>query len=173
MANNCWYALRIVSPNKESIDRLLSIMQYKDKDYYIYRCFDAGYDDEPEQGADSLWTAIIVGDVAWSLNMWCKGFTTEEERNTYVNHNGAQYCSLNDICKAFGIGIEVWGAEPDIGFQQHFYINKYGETCIDEEVEWITDENSLDPRIGGFGKRYETWLDNSFYEVEATETLKN
>ena len=172
MANNCWYTLRVVSPTKESIERLLSIMQYKDKDYYIYRCFDAGYDDEPEQGADGLWTAVIVGDVAWAWNMWCKGFTTEEERNSHKTDTGTQYRTLNDICKAFGLGIEMWGAEPDIGFQQHFYINKYGETCIAEEVEWNPDENSLDPRIGGFGKRYETWLNNSFYEVRATATIK-
>ena len=81
MANNCWYTLRVISPTKEAIDRLLQIMQYKDKEYHLYRVFGADFGDEPTLGDDGLWTATITGDVAWSCDNWIVGLTRKESPN--------------------------------------------------------------------------------------------
>ena len=178
MANNCWYTLRVISPTKEAIDRLLQIMRYKDKEHYLYRVFIADFGDEPTLGDDGLWTATITGDVAWSCHNWIAGLTSDETRNDKGKSKlGASYSTLNDLCKEFGMGVEGWGAEMGCCFQQHFYINKFGETCINDSVDWEpSDEDGGDGYVvndGGFGDEYETWLPNEYYKKEATETVKS
>jgi hypothetical protein len=38
MPNWCSYTMKAVSKSKEALDRLISIMEYIDNEYYIYRC---------------------------------------------------------------------------------------------------------------------------------------
>ncbi len=162
MANECLYTLRVVSPTKKAIGRLLKIMQNKDKDCFIYQVLEAKYSHSPKKDDDGIWSAVIVGKNDWDCIYWCLGLTEEGSRQTL--DNGASYRTLNDICKELCIGVEIWDSEPDICFQQHFCINMFGETFISESGQWNpVDNDGMAVFNGKFGRRYGTWMMNPVF----------
>lgn len=64
MPNWCSYTMKAVSKSKDALDRLIKIMTYEDKEYYIYRCASVGVSDEVQEG--DYFVAMVYGDVAWS-----------------------------------------------------------------------------------------------------------
>ena len=143
MANTCIYTMKAVSENKEALERLVSIMKYKDPEYFIYRCFEA-HSNIYKDG--EYYVADISGDVAWSCSNW---FGHEEkpdelivlkyDENMKEIYGTSHYISLDLLCKKLGIGIEVFSEERECCFQEHYMVNSEGEITINERVEWIED----------------------------------
>lgn len=171
MANNCFYQMKVVADKKENIERLLTILNYKDNEYFIYRVFSAdNFDVIVEE--NGLFYAVIEGDVAWSCAKW---FETEEDEKTLIclgyekDENGmelfdkpiygtAHYITLDLLCKKLNIGIELYSEECGCEFQEHYVVNHNGEIVVNKCVEWRTiyeDENGNELNEpyeeGGFG----------------------
>jgi hypothetical protein len=151
MANYCRYSLVAVSPKKESLEKLISIMKYKDDEFYIYRCFSAV--DEEIDKDNELYTVMIVGDCAWSCERW---FESTEDFND-ISKTNAHYITLDLLCKKLDIGIELYSVETGNCFQEHYLVNHEGEFIYNESVEYYenwADENGnelVDPiPTGGF-----------------------
>lgn len=129
MANNCGYSLRAIAKTKEALDRLLSIMEYKDTRRYIYRVRDVYKYDEGRIG--DLFYADFEGDVAWSAHSWVYDRPSRELKIS----NGAQYTNLKVLCRVLGIAVEGWTCEEGFGFQEHFIIDNHGKVvtfdCVD------------------------------------------
>ena len=62
MPNWCSYTMKAVSKSKEALDRLINIMSYMDKEYYLYRCASVSVYDEFQE--DGYFVAMLCGDVA-------------------------------------------------------------------------------------------------------------
>lgn len=151
MANNCFYQIKAVAKNKEALERLVQIMQYKDSEYFIYRCFEA----EANIYKDGdFYVADISGDVAWSCSKW---FATEENKGELIvleydnefnpTYGTAHYISLDLLCKKFGIGIELFSEESGFQFQEHYLVNSNGDFEFNErehwEQEWYDENDNL------------------------------
>ena len=154
MANNCFYLLKAVSKDENALRRLVEIMNYKDAEYYIYRC-NSVYVEEIRKEGD-FFVYMMSGDVAWSAEHWfgdCRPKFTIEE-------NGAIYVSLDFLCQRLGIAVEIYTEECYCGFQEHITCDHNGNKNCDS-VDWAQnwfdeDGNKLDEPIeeGGFGDDY-------------------
>jgi len=78
MANCCWYEMVAVAPKKETLERLIKIMNYEDDEYFIYRCRSCSSDEIVFDEKSNLYYVGIQGDVAWSCEKW---FETVENKN--------------------------------------------------------------------------------------------
>ena len=117
MANDCYYMMKAVSKDKAALERLVKIMQYEDKEHYIYRCFDAAPYDE-EETPDGLHILMIDGDVGWSCDKW---FNAEYEEVPNEDGDVAHLIRLDALCKKLKIGMEVWSQEPGVGVRRTLY----------------------------------------------------
>lgn len=153
MANDCSFDMKVVAKDKETIDRLLSIMKYEDKEFYIYRVRDVDVLYPAEKEGDN-YSAVFQGDVAWSANAWVRGIPDPNSKS----ETGAGYTNLVELCKTLGIKIEIWTSEPGMGFQEYILIGDNGEYDYQTEdwnLEW--GENDDDPvETGGFDD-YGSW----------------
>lgn len=164
MANNCCYEMLAVSKNKESLDRLVRIMNYKDPEYYLYRVFfvkEYERNTEPPKYLDEFHYIKLVGDVAWSARPW-----VHDNRDlTIKSKSGAHYSNLREICKALDIGVEVFTEEPGVGFQEHYRVDHNGELTWNECAVWTqgVDENDeIDESLSEGG--LEDYLEWSNYD---------
>lgn len=150
MANNCRYNIMAVSKNKESLERLFRIMDYKDKEYYLYRVFDVCWITSPVKFGSEYCLAELHGDVAWSAFRWIE----DEPNLTDTSSRGAHYSVFPEICEALGIGVEIWTEESGIGFQEHYIVNHDGEVlvngCVDWAEEYEDEDGKLHESTGGF-----------------------
>lgn len=167
MANNCEYAMQLVSKDKNVLKKMYDILNYKDNDYFIYRVFDVYINaqtvDEAIEKYDTLFTLEVFGDVAWDISQWFSTKEMIEEKiiNGYDNNNepiygSAHYITLDLLCKKLGVGVEVWAQEPGCCFEGYATSNMRGETYV-EHKDWTVryeDENGkeLNPpeEEGGF-----------------------
>lgn len=138
MANNCCYSMRAVSRSKENLERLVSIMKYKDNEFFIYRCFSAVDEEIQEDG--NLNSLMIIGDCAWSCEKW---FESKEDFND-ISKTNAHYITLDLLCKKLDIGIELYSVETGNCFQEHYLVNHNGEFIYNESVEYY--ENWADEK---------------------------
>ena len=144
MANTCLYTIKAVSKNEDAIKRLIQIMNYKDPEYFIYRCRSV-YDNGIYKDGD-YYVADLNGDVAWSCNRW---FATQENKDELVvikydddfnpTYGTAHYISLDLLCKKLGVAIELYSEESGCCFQEHYQVNANGEIVCSECVEWTED----------------------------------
>ena len=156
MANNCFYTMKAVSKDENALKRLVEIMNYKDTEYYIYRCFSAGIDETGKEG--DYFVYMISGDVAWAADHWFGAYENDDEDHTI--ENGAHYISLDLLCQRLGIAVEIYTEEPGCCFQEWIMCDHNG--CVQNDtVEWTQqwedeDGNDLDEPIeeGGFGDDY-------------------
>lgn len=164
MANDCFYSMIAVSKDKSALERLIKIMEYKDDEYFIYRCFSVSNGENIEKENDYYYVDI-TGEVAWSCTHW---FETKEDKDCLIalgwdketgkEINGtAHYISLDLLCKKLGIGVEVFSQESGCCFQEHYLVNHDGTFVFNESTNWELnwcDENGdeLDEpiEIGGF-----------------------
>lgn len=145
--------MKVVAKDKETIDRLLSIMKYEDKEFYIYRVRDVDVLYPAEKEGDN-YSAVFEGDVAWGATPWVRGIPDPNSKS----ETGASYTNLVEICKALGIQIEIWTSEPGMGFQEYILINDNGEfdyQTEDWQLEW--GENDDDPKESGGFDDYGSW----------------
>ncbi len=142
MANDCEYQMTAVSRSREALDRLVRIMNYEDSEYFIYRVFDAELREDIEETGDGFHVARIDGDVAWSCESW---FEREERFDSIHEATGAHYITLDLLCRRLGIGVEVYGQEPGMGFQEYHKCTHAGEVfsdCADWSEEWCDEEGN-------------------------------
>ena len=133
MPNWCAYTMKAVSKSKDALDRLISIMSYEDKEYYIYRCAVIEVYDEFQE--DDYFVAMLHGDVAWGCDSWFDRI----ERIDETIESGGHYVTLDILCERLGIAIEVFGEEPGMEFQEHYLCNPKGDTVWNECTEWHQD----------------------------------
>ena len=143
MANYCHYDMYAVSPNKKPLERLVKIMQYKDDEYYIYRCFKAQADSVEEE--DGMCTVRISGYVAWSTVSWFEGEEKPNRRilleyekgdRTKPVYGTAHYITLDKLCPKLNIGLEVYAEDPGCAFQNYYHCDHNGEIHTDS-AEWF------------------------------------
>lgn len=156
MANCCSFDMMIVSKDKETLDRMFSILQYKDKEFYLYRVQDIQWVGKPHK-QNGLWVGYFTGDVAWSCTNWLEG----SWNNGSKSETGASYTTLPELCEKLDFGVEIWGAEPGMGFQEYIRINNSGDITDNLSEDWTQefddDGNIVDER-GGFAD-YGDWCD--------------
>ena len=143
MANNCFYTMKATSKDENALKRLISIMKYKDPEYFIYRCFSVSGDISKE---GDYYVANLTGDVAWSCSKW---FETEEkpedlivlkyDENMKEIYGTAHYISLDILCKKLEIGLELYSEESGCCFQEHYLVDANGNILIEDCVEWTED----------------------------------
>jgi hypothetical protein len=155
MANDCYYDMCAVAPKRETLERLIEIMNYNDDEYYIYRVFQANPGEIEFE--DDLYTVRIQGYVAWSCNSWfetresieqkvCLGWDKYTHKEIYGN---AHYITLDLLCERLDFGVEVYSEESGIGFQAYNACNHKGELqydvadwseqLIDDEGNWLDE----------------------------------
>ncbi|MBR4518463.1 MAG: hypothetical protein IKO65_05630 [Victivallales bacterium] len=142
MANECEFEMTAVSKSRGALERLVRIMNYKDPEYFIYRVFDATLNGDIEDTEDGFYIARIDGDVAWSCEKW---FSSEERPDSVHEATGAHYITLDLLCQRLGLGVEVYGQEPGMGFQEYHRCTHAGEVssdCADWSEEWCDDEGN-------------------------------
>lgn len=145
MANNCFYRMVAVAPKRETLERLIDIMNYKDNEYFIYRCFHADVDEITF--GDGLYRVSIWGDVAWSTMMW---FEQAEDTNNLlvIGYEGndfsrpiygtAHFISLDLLCEILDFGVEIFAEESGCCFQSYDACTHTGEYRHDV-ADWIED----------------------------------
>ena len=138
MPNYCDYDMKVVSKSKDSIDKLFSIMDYKDKTRQMYRVLDVNMDKVEREG--NLFSCLFGGNVAWSCLYWVEKYDKD-------------LSILPELCKELGIGIELWSSEVGVGFQEHYVINKDGVVVVKECVDYreeCNDDGEVINTQGGF-----------------------
>lgn len=142
MANNCAYCIKAVSPKKEALDRLIDIMRYKDKEFYMYRVFTVGFDEQTKK-EDGLYVKEIYGDVAWAASAWVHD---APDPNDIHEETGSHYSTLPEICPALDVGVEIFTEEPGMEFQEHYMVNHTGKVTCSEVEKWTpyTDDGEDD-----------------------------
>ena len=151
MANNCGFSLKARGSEKD-LSRLLSIMNYTDSEYRLYRIFEAVADTYEESN-----TIYIYGDCAWSvrscmLDIEFNYYNSAKKTNSLVDNKGVKGITIDQLAKILNLDIEIWSEEYGCGFQEHYIINHNGEIevsdCVDAvEVEVGDDEWEVQ---GGF-----------------------
>ena len=148
--------MQAVAKTREALERLLSIMKYEDKEFYIYRVRDVYVDMEPntlEYKGGKLWTMKLSGDVAWSATPWVRGVPNPDEKS----ETGAGYTNLAELCKKLDIGVEVWTSEPGMCFQEYILIDNSGKVKYDTE-EWTLEyDDDMNPIEEGGFEEYGEW----------------
>ena len=143
MANDCRYEMTVVG-QKESVERLISIMRYQDPEWYLYRVFDV--DEEPYITSNGeKYAANFSGYVAWSAARWVSPVRDEDTHQ--VAENGAHYTNLLNLSGILGLSIAVTTEESGMGFCEFYHIRD-GE-LIDEEVGdyeslWFDDRDGME-----------------------------
>lgn len=165
MANNCMFNIRAVGKTKESVERFLKVLQYKDPYFALYRVFSADAGEAEQDG--ELWLLDIVGDVAWACSMWLHAVDTGRP------YGGSKLAILPEICTTLDIGVEVWAEEPGVGFEQHILVNHNGSVVFDESEdmsyvcddneEWVTNPDGSWKKEGGFENFLEYSFPNEIY----------
>ena len=153
MPNWCEYDMCAVAKNREVLERLIRIMNYKDSEYYIYRVNQATAGDIEQE--DDLHTVRIMGFVAWSCGSWFDRIERIDETIESCGH----YITLDILCERLGIAVEVFGKEQGMGFQEHYLCNPKGDVIYNECVEWHQtwfddDGNDLPEPIESGGLEY-------------------
>ena len=160
MANNCFYEMVAVAPKKETLERLISIMNYKDDEYFIYRCFSANDDGIYFDEKSKLYNVGINGDMAWGTSPWFEHTEKKDllimlgEKDGKTQYGTAHLVSLDILCQKLDMGIECFAEESGCAFQEFHSANHLGEVYADsaEWYEYWCDENGneLDePRTEG------------------------
>ena len=126
MANNCFYAMKIVG-KKENCDRWVELMENYDLENHFWHMFNVDvYEEETTTDGDTV--MYLNGDCAFSIESCCRASGYSE---------GVDLLAVNS--KALNLIVEIWTEEYGIGFQEH-YVYKNGECLVDaceEAQEWF------------------------------------
>jgi hypothetical protein len=149
MANCCEFHIQAVSKDKASLERLLSIMKYEDKEFYINRVMDVYPDGVVHMDEDSgLWRLYLYGYVGWSAYAWVHGVPMPDMKCD----TGAGYTNLREVCRLLGIAVEIWTRESGMCFQEYIHIDNNGNVVSYETEKWMLnyDEKGNEIEDGGF-----------------------
>lgn len=152
--------MKAVGRSKESLERLINILLYKDEEFCLSRVYGVScYGDIIQE--DGLWSCEMFGSCAWSTQAW---FIPDNQLNhiyTYGRHfrndTGPVYKVFSDICKELDIGVEVFSCDEMGGLQEHNITNHLGST-ITHPVDYMPDLNG--GHNGGY-KNYGEFLNSN------------
>lgn len=134
MANCTDTTAKIVSKDKNVLEKLKAIFKSEDKDYCLYRCNGECYLEESEDG---FYIAYFDITSAWNCEPM---FNATEEP-----YEGKTLTNLTILAKKLGFGVELYSTEEGCGFAEHYGVNHKGETTYwetsDYNAEYPLDEN--------------------------------
>lgn len=149
--------MRVVGKSKEAVLRMGKILGYEDPEFFLYRVMDmTQHDKKPIKDGD-YWRIDYLGDVAWAADPWVDDAPDPNSKSK----SGAHYSNLPEICKALGVGVEVWAQEIGMGIQEHFIVNPCGTISVNDSygnLEAKEDEEDVTRLIGGFGDDFLIWF---------------
>ena len=138
MANVCNFALKAVSKDKDALLRLIAVLDYKDFEYHLHGVYGISKDATPEEIPESgLWKVILTGDQKWSCSRWMNAVAGD----VWADMKSEEIL-LPGLCKALGVGVEVWSSEPNMAFQEHILVDSEGSVKIDETEDWYFEDDS-------------------------------
>ena len=154
MSNDATGTLKVVARKKSTLNRILKILQYKDKEYCPYRLKDCELNgDDYKDG--KLYVRDFYIDSAWSIDplftygdrpdIHLKEYAKDKNGNMIQikddkgNFKGYKEIDLpphfTDLChlaKVLDFGCECFITEPGMMFEQHFSCNHKGELVYNE-----------------------------------------
>ena len=99
---------------------------------------------------NGLWTLELYGDVAWAAGNWLIPPRGDERKG----EAGGSFASLPTVCKALGVGVEIWTKEPGMEFEEHIAVSSDGSVLLNETEDWgydVDDEScEITGEHGGF-----------------------
>lgn len=146
MANDCSGVLRVVSKNRETLDRIFKILNYEDDEYCLYRCrYVNKFGDTYEE--DGLYVQDFAVSGAWSCSPFfdygehtemrlIAGYEKNEDGTTDFNKpikGSAHFTDLCHLAKVLDFGCELFASEGGVGFCQHCIVNHEGEYDYEED----------------------------------------
>lgn len=138
MANVCDFALKAVSNDRDALLRLVSVMDYKDKEWHLHGIYDISKDNVPYEIPESgLWAVAIVGNQRWSCFRWMNSHPGDKWTDMK-----SEEILLPELCKNLGVGVEVWTSEPNMAFQEHILVDSEGSVKIYDTAEWYFEDDS-------------------------------
>lgn len=129
MANDCWYQMCAVGP-KESLERLIRIMNYEDPKLFIYRVFSVEMNSDIKPIDDERYSVYLAGDVAWSISSWIKNTCEIEGKDKRL------FVNLRFLSELLHIDFEIQSEESGCAFQQHCAIVN-GEVKMYQDCPWF------------------------------------
>lgn len=133
MANHADYEAQIKG-TKENVLKVFDTFKQIDYDKgpHMYRIFEANDAGEPIQVDDGEFILGISGYCAWSI--YSCMFPSSLYFARGLSPNAVDILTLS---KQYDVQVEMYSAEPGMGFQEHYYIDK-GELVIDDIAEDYT-----------------------------------
>ena len=179
MANDCCGVLKVVSKNKDVIERLKKIFNYEDDEYCLYRV--RNFEEEGGMYEDGEWfVQDFFIDGAWSCEPFLNYGNNPEDKlviDFEKDDNGqkdytkkiygrAHFTDLSHLAKVLGFGCEFWTEEPGMMFAEHGLVNcdgHYEYDTADYEISYPEKEDGdydYDHPIEkcGFGKDWKEWM---------------
>lgn len=150
MSNNCEFHLRAVSDDKNALHKLIGIVKGEDHDHILFRLKQVNnigeVDSFKASNGKTLFTVDIHGYVAWSSIYWFVGSKYDgknavigyhKDENGFDNfdrpiYSTAKFTAFPEICKKFGIGVEIFASEEEMGVNEHYHIDRLGKLKISE-----------------------------------------
>lgn len=155
MANCCCFDMRVVGKSKEAVMRMRKILGLEDDEFFLYRVMDMTQHKKPVKDGE-YFRIDYFGDVAWAADRWWIDDPNPDDKT----EDGAHYSTLPEICKALGIGVEVWAQEFGMGIQEHCIVNPCGTISVNERytgLEVEDEEDDTQKLVGGFGDDFLVW----------------
>ena len=149
MSNDCTGVMRVVSKNKETIERIVKILNYEDSEYALYRCKYAQKLGVMEEDGDFFVQDIEISG-AWTCDQF---FFYGDNPNDKVLedvvdgkkvYGTAHFTDLCHLATVLDFGCELFSEEWGCGFCDHFELNHNGEIQHengDFEANYPEDEN--------------------------------
>ena len=160
MANDCFYSLK-AKGNAKDLTRLLNIPRNEDREYALSRIFSA------ELGKLKEDTILINGTVAWSVSSCMFDEEMFDEEISYIAQYGSKFrdsetlkrTTIDRLAKLLHIKVEIWSEEYEVGFQEHYIVNEYGEIELNESRKAYKEEVGEEGEddyivVGGFKNIY-------------------
>lgn len=128
MANYTDGTAKIVSKDKNVIEKIKHILDNTDKEYCLCRCSGECYEEEGSPN-DTFHIAYFDITSAWDSEIL---FNKEDEKL----EDGRTITNFQTLAKKFGFGVELYSTECGCGFAEHYGVNKNGEITYWESCEY-------------------------------------
>lgn len=157
MSNDAYGTMKVAAGKKETLDRLLRIMNYEDDEYYVDRVRLFAELGEPYE-KNGLWCQDFEVD---GCNDTEHFFSIEEDKGKLLVtgfekkpdgskdydrpiHGTAHLTNLVELAKALDFGCEVFAEEPNCGFCEHILCDHLGDVNVftdDIDYKYPLDED--------------------------------
>lgn len=175
MANDCCGCLKVVTKNKDVLERVKKIFRYEDEEYCLSRVRD--FQDCGEMYEDGeYFVQDFYIDGAWNCERFINNGHLPDKKiclkQEYVDgkwvyeYGTAHFTDLSHLAKILGFGCEFWTEEPGMMFAEHGLVNcdgHYEYDTSDYTISYPEKENGepdYDNPIEecGFGDTWREWM---------------